>query len=124
MNWVYDYVIPKDIIFNKQAEENIDTTKMMRLIGWSLLVVGLIFFFDPIYFVISYLPVLGGLLRYVGFFVIFIFALVFGSLIFIIVVSIVWMRYRPNIGIPLLIASIGTIILIIIEFDNYDSNYG
>ena len=76
------------------------------------MVFGICLFFSPITTLIGYIPLVGGFISGVLFWAIFIAALIICLPIFIIVLSIAWLRYRPKIG--LIILGIGLAILAVV----------
>jgi len=79
VNWVYEENVSKDHIFHDKIVENKNQTTIVRLCnillninftgGWLCLVIGIILFFSPVYLLLAWFPLIGGLLGYIGFFI-------------------------------------------------------
>lgn len=66
--------------------------------------------FSPIITLISWIPLIGTLFSYVLGFAAFIIALIIGSLTFLLVFALAWIRYRPLLGV-LILALVFAVIL-------------
>lgn len=73
------------------TEEEAKLTKIIRLVGWLLLMVGWTCLFAPFYTALQVLPLLGGL----GFFAAVLFALIVSCLCCLTVTLLAYLRYRP-----------------------------
>ena len=71
----------------------------IRLVCWIFNVLGHFFLFLPIINLLSWIPFIGALLSMVVALAAFIFALIWGTLIQIIVMLLSWLVYRPLISI-------------------------
>jgi len=73
------------------SEEEQKVTKLIRVLGWFLLMVGWTCLFAPFYTALEVLPLLGGL----GFFAAVLFALIVSCLCCLTVTLLAYLRYRP-----------------------------
>lgn len=75
------------------------------------MVLGICLFFSPITTILGYIPLVGGFVKGVAAFAIFIGAVLFCIPLFIVAVSVAWLRFHPKIGIMVL--SIGVAIFLV-----------
>lgn len=73
------------------------------------MVLGICLFFSPITTILGYIPLVGGFVSGIVGFAIFIGAVLFCIPMFVIALSLAWLRFHPKIG--LVILSVGLIIL-------------
>jgi hypothetical protein len=78
---------------------------------------GYYLLFSPIITLISWIPLIGGLLSYVLALAAAIIGFVLGSVNFTIVFALAWIRYRPILGV-LLLVSILILITVLIVVNN------
>jgi len=88
------------------------TTKCFRILAYFMNVVGHYLLFTPIIRIISWIPLLGWLLSNVIAIAVAIFALVWGTMLHLFVMSFAWIFYRPLFGIGLLLAA-GTLLFFV-----------
>jgi hypothetical protein len=72
--------------------------------------IGYYLLFSPIVTLLSWIPLIGGLLSWIVGFAAAIIAFLAGSLTFLLVFALAWIRYRPLIGIAIF-ALIGAVIV-------------
>lgn len=83
-------------------------TRMTRILGIVLSVVGLWMIFTPIMAVLSWVPLIGSLLAGVAALASFIFALVVGVTLSLLVIATAWLFFRPCLSLSLLtVAGLG-----------------
>ena len=85
-------------------------TWILRLVGLVLIAVGIGMIFRPLSVAADVLPFLGSLLE-VG---VGIIAFLGSLCITMLVISMAWIFYRPLIGIPLLLISVGSIVALFV----------
>lgn len=91
-------------------------SKVLRVVGYFMLVFGLAAFFSPLTSMLGYIPLLGGILQGTANFLIFIASLIICLPLFLLLMSVAWLFYHPKVGIPLLVIGIiGVGILIAIS---------
>ncbi len=91
-----------DEIFNEMEKSNDSTTSVFRLVSWIICVFGFYLLFSPIITLISWIPLIGTLFSYILGFAAFVIALIIGSLTFLTVFALAWIRYRPLLGLLIL----------------------
>jgi len=95
-----------DAMFKQAEEENQMLTWILRLVGFLMMMFGITMIFRPLTVTADVLPFLGDLLGMgIG-----LFAGVIAFALSLFTISIAWVFYRPLIGIPLLIVSVGAIV--------------
>lgn len=95
---------------------NDSTTNIFRLVSWIICVLGFYLLFSPIITLISWIPLIGTLFSYILGFAAFVIALVAGSLTFLLVFAVAWVRYRPLLG--LLILTLIFVVILGISLEN------
>ncbi len=95
---------------------NDSTTNVFRLVSWIICVLGFYLLFSPIITLISWIPLIGTLFSYILGFAAFVIALVAGSLTFLLVFAVAWVRYRPLLG--LLILTLIFVVILGISLEN------
>lgn len=95
---------------------NDSTTNIFRLVSWIICVLGFYLLFSPIITLISWIPLIGTLFSYILGFAAFVIALVAGSLTFLLVFALAWVRYRPLLG--LLILTLIFVVILGISLEN------
>ena len=91
-----------DEIFDEMEKSNDSVTSVFRLVSWIICVFGFYLLFSPIITLISWIPLIGTLFSYILGFAAFIIALIIGSLTFLLVFALAWVRYRPLLGLLIL----------------------
>ena len=104
-----------DEIFDEMEKSNDSVTSVFRLVSWIICVFGFYLLFSPIITLISWIPLIGTLFSYILGFAAFVIALIIGSLTFLLVFALAWVRYRPLLGL-LILTLIFVVVLIIILF--------
>lgn len=102
MDWVYEKQLTLQEVFKDQQSKNVTKTVLTRLLGWFMMVLGWFLLFSPIYKMLSWFPLLGQFLVQLGYFLGILIALVNGTVLSILVISIAWLYYRPKIGLLML----------------------
>ena len=95
---------------------NDSITNIIRLISWIICVLGYYLLFSPLITLLSWIPLIGSLLGMILGFAAFIIALIIGSLTFLLIFALAWIRYRPLLG--LLILTLITAVVIGISLEN------
>jgi len=85
--------------------------QVFRPLGIIMTVLGLYFLFSPIIAILKFIPLVGYFLGAFVSFAAFLFALVVGVAVSTLTIGLAWLRYRPLIGIPLLLVTGGIIYL-------------
>ena len=94
----------------------------LRIGSYFVMVGGICLFFSPITSLIGYIPLVGGFISGVLFFAILLAALIICIPLFLIAVSIAWLRFHPKVG--LILIGIALVILGIILAINFTQNKG
>jgi len=103
-------------------KSNDSTTNIFRLVSWIICVLGFYLLFSPIITLISWIPLIGTLFSYILGFAAFVIALVIGSLTFLTVFALAWIRYRPLLGVLILTLIFAVILAISLENKNAASS--
>jgi len=101
-----------DDIFDEMEDSNAGTTSCLRYTAWGMNIVGHILLFWPIIKVLSWIPLVGGLLSYTMFVAACCCACVWGSMLHFLVLGVSWIVYRPLYGALLLTVAAVSIILV------------
>lgn len=109
INRVEEGLLNSNQIADKITEENNMLKWGLRLLGAVLIIVGYIALVSPISKISSFVPFLGNLVGTVLGLISFVIGLVHSF----IVIAVAWIRYRPVLGISLIVAALGLIIFII-----------
>ena len=83
-----------------------------RIFAWILSLVGHFLLFSPIIKLLAWIPLVGWLLAAIIKFAAVIFAIIWGSLLHLIVMCVAWIVYRPLIG-AIMLVGIGVTLYII-----------
>ena len=86
-------------------------TLIFRILAYVAMVAGICLFFSPITTILGYIPLVGGFISGIAGFAIFIGAVLVCIPLFLIALSLAWLRFHPKIG--CLILSIGLAIFAI-----------
>jgi hypothetical protein len=92
-------------IFYELEQQNNTTTKVFRWSAWLLSVIGHFLLFSPIIKILGWIPLVGMLLSKILAFAAGIFALIWASMVHILVLGLAWLFYRPIFGICLLVTT-------------------
>lgn len=93
-------------MFANEQQGNVILTWILRLVGFVIMVIGLLVIGQPLAVLADVIPFVGNLLGAgIG-----LFALVVSVPLTLITVALAWLTYRPLIGIPLLLAAVASII--------------
>ena len=84
---------------------------MFRLLAYASMVLGICMFFWPVTSLLGYIPLVGGFISGVAGLAIFIGAVLLCIPLFLIALSLAWLRYNPKVGVMLL--SAGVVIFLI-----------
>ena len=91
-----------DELFDELESKNEGETTLFRWLSWLGSVIGHFFLFMPIIKLISWIPLVGALLSSVLGFASFIFALIWATMVHLLILGLAWVFYRPVLGIILL----------------------
>jgi hypothetical protein len=106
----------KDII-NAIVKENKILKWALRLFGTLLCIIGVATIFKPLSTLANFVPILGGLVDMaVG-----LVSLISGLALSLVVIAIAWIRFRPLVGIALLLV-VGVLVFFLIKKKNEKSN--
>lgn len=95
---------------SKTADEVLDAveakisthTTIFRWVSWFMSIFGHWLLFEPIIKLLKFIPLVGGLLGSIMSFAAGIFALVWATLLHLLILALAWIAYRPLIGLLLL----------------------
>jgi len=90
---------------------NTCTTKCFRYLTLFMNVIGHYLLFSPVITLLSWIPFVGYFLSTVVAIACFLFALVWGTMLWLIILCVAWIVYRPLFGIMLLVLSVSLIAL-------------
>lgn len=79
-------------------------SRAIRCLGFFMVWFGLYSLFSPIYAILAWIPLFGGLLKSVVGFAVAIATFVVAVTLSLLVIALAWVFYRPMIGVPLLLA--------------------
>lgn len=94
-------------------------TWVIRILAYVMMVAGICLFFSPITTILGFIPLVGGILKGVTGFFIFVGALLICIPLWFIAFSLAWLWYHPKVGAIFL--AIGLVILGVILFINFKS---
>jgi len=95
--------------FNNQEGKLVWSTRMTRICGILLAVAGLWMIFTPIIAVLNWIPLIGTLLGGVAALASFLFALLVGTTVSLLVIATAWLFFRPCMALSLLtLVGVGT----------------
>jgi hypothetical protein len=109
---VYEENLSKDEIFDKAVEKSECFTKVMRILAFVAMVLGIYLFFSPIVNLLGFIPLIGGLISGILGFAIFLAAFLISIPIYILAIAISWVVFHPKVGLVLLL--IGGVILAVV----------
>ena len=112
---IYDSQKDCKEVFDELENQNDTETTVFRWLSWVGSVIGHFFLFMPIIKLISWIPLVGALLSSVVGFASFIFALIWATMIHLLILGVAWVVYRPVFGI-ILLASVGIILGVIFMY--------
>ena len=101
-------------LFNEAIVKSECLTRGLRIGCYILMVFSIVLFFSPITTIIGYIPLVGGFISGILFFAILLAALVVCVPLFLIAVSIAWLRFRPKVGIVIVLIAAAIIAVILI----------
>jgi len=91
-----------DACFDFMEEENQASTVFIRWLAWGMNVLGNIFIWYPFIKLLSWIPLVGGLLAGIMLFAVIVWSLVWGTLTHLLIMTVAWIVYRPLFGMLLL----------------------
>lgn len=89
-------------------DENVLMTWLIRLGGFLLMAIGLAMVFSPLVTLADVVPFIGSILGAGTFMVSLFVSLFFSSF----TIGLAWVRFRPMVGIPLLVVGVGAVVLV------------
>jgi hypothetical protein len=95
-------------MFAEAMAENVAITWMFRLMGALFMFIGLFLVLRPLTVLADVVPFIGGILRAGTVLISGVIALSLST----IVIALAWIAYRPLLGIPLLVAALGAVVLL------------
>ncbi len=99
----------KEVMFQSAKDSNTMWTWILRFVGWLMMYMGLKMILAPLSVLADVLPILGNIVGMgtgiIAFFV--------SSIVALVVIAIAWLFYRPVLGIVLLAAAIGLVVMLI-----------
>lgn len=99
-------VLTADQMFTSAKESNTMFAWILRLVGFLMMTFGITMVFRPLTVTAGVIPFLGDMLGFgIG-----IFAAVVSAALSLLTIAIGWIVYRPLLGIPLLLVSVGLIV--------------
>jgi hypothetical protein len=114
---VEEEIMPRSEIIGRAVKKSQTFTWILRVVSYVLMVLGFWMFFSPITAILGFIPLVGGILKGVVGFAIFLAAVLVCTPLWIITFSLAWLFYHPKVGAIFL--GIGLLILGIILFVNY-----
>lgn len=102
-------------LFDELESKNEGETTIFRWLSWIGSVIGHFFLFMPIIKLISWIPLVGALLSSVVSFASFIFALIWATMVHLLILGLAWIVYRPVLGI-ILLTSVGILLGVIFMY--------
>lgn len=109
---VYEENISQEEIFDKAVEKSECFTKVMRILAFVAMVLGIYLLFSPIVNLLGFIPLIGGIISGIVGFAIFLAAFLLAIPIYILAISLSWLVFHPKVGLILL--AIGGIILAVV----------
>ena len=101
-----------DVLFNKNEKFVKTAGSIIRPVSILACILGFYLLFSPVIALLSWIPLVGGLLSYVFALAAFLFALVVGGTVACLVLGLAWLYFRPVVGVTLLVLTAGGIALI------------
>lgn len=99
----------KELMFQNAKDNNSMWTWVWRIVGWLMMYIGLKMILAPISVMADVLPVLGNIVEFgIG-----IIAFFVSAVVALVIIAIAWIFYRPILGILILAAAIGLVVLLI-----------
>ncbi len=114
---VEEEIMARSEIVGKAVKKSQMLTWIIRVVSFVMMLLGFWMFFSPITTILGFIPLVGGILKGVAGFVIFLASLLVCIPLWIIAFSLAWLYYHPKVGAIFL--GIGLLILGIILFVNY-----
>ena len=103
--------VEKDELFDELIAETKMFTLIFRILAYVAMVAGICLFFSPITTLLGYIPLVGGFISGIAGFAIFIGAILVCIPLFLVAISLAWLRFHPAIG--CMIMSVGMAIFIL-----------
>ena len=99
----------KDVMFQSAKDSNTMWTWVWRIVGWLMMYIGLKMILAPLAVLADVLPILGNIVEFgIG-----IIAFFVSAIVALVVIAVAWLFYRPVLGILILAAAIGLVVLLI-----------
>ncbi|MBR5212794.1 MAG: TMEM43 family protein [Akkermansia sp.] len=99
----------KELMFQNAKDNNSMWTWVWRIVGWLMMYIGLKMILAPISVMADVLPILGNIVEFgIG-----IIAFFVSAVVALVIIAIAWIFYRPILGILILAAAIGLVVLLI-----------
>ena len=106
--WIFEKAIgTKEAVFEEITRERQSKRNWMRFLGWFCSVIGIWIFFAPIASILSFIPLLGGLLSTLASWIALLFGLIVGSVVSFLIITLAWFFYRPLISLVLIVVAVG-----------------
>ena len=96
-------------VIDNLGKENSSMTKIFRFASWIMNVLGHYLLFSPLIALMTWIPLVGYFLGAIVAFAAFLFALIWGSTIHLLIMSMAWIFYRPLVGLLMLACVFGLI---------------
>jgi len=90
-----------ELFDDRMAQSRMQTT-FLRIGAYLAMVIGICLFFSPVTTLLGYIPLVGGFVSGVAGFAIFLGAVLACIPLFLIAVSLAWLRFHPKVGLMVL----------------------
>ena len=99
-------------MFDRAVEKSECFTRVMRILSFVCMVLGIYLFFSPIVNLLGFIPLVGGIISGILGFAIFLAAFLISIPLYILATAIAWLFFHPKVGLILL--GIGAVIFLIV----------
>lgn len=117
INWLSESTKTKKEIFQEKLSMYELKTWLVRLAGFLCFNIGVYLMLSPVYTLLYWFPLVGGFLGKIGSFICALVGFLIAIPLTILTISIAWLFYRKEIGIPLLCVSLIIIGYFVISYE-------
>ena len=102
---------PAAAMFKQAQEDNVTMTWILRLVGFLMMLIGLVMIFKPISVFGDVVPIVGSALG-AG---LFVFSFMLSVALSLGTIAVAWLAYRPVLGVLLMAGAVGALVLLVMR---------
>lgn len=104
-------------MFQSRLDRNSTFTKWLRVLGYVMMILGIVFIFSPFTMLLKSIPFLGPFLGILGDFIVLLFAVIMSLILGTLTIAVAYIYYRPVYAIIVITLMAGIFIYLNMQID-------